>query len=45
LRSESCVVADDAFQHPVTAEFATGYLARHRISAVLYTPIAIRGDF
>ena len=45
LRSESCIVADDAFQHPATAEFATGYLARHRISAVLDTPIHIRGEF
>jgi GAF domain-containing protein len=45
LRSESCIVADDAFQHPATSEFATGYLARHRISAVLDTPIHIRGQF
>ena len=45
LRSESCVVADDAANHPATAEFATGYLARHRISAVLDTPIHIRGKF
>ena len=45
LRSESCIVADDASQHPATAEFTTGYLARHRISAVLDTPIHIRGEF
>jgi GAF domain-containing protein len=45
LRSESCIVADDACRHPATAEFATGYLARHRISAVLDTPIHIRGEF
>lgn len=45
LRSESCIVADDAANHPATVEFATGYLARHRISAVLDTPIHIRGKF
>lgn len=45
LRSESCIVADDANIHPATAEFATDYLARHRISAVLDTPIHIRGEF
>ena len=45
LRSESCIVADDACRHLATAEFATGYLARYRISAVLDTPIHIRGEF
>jgi GAF domain-containing protein len=45
LRSESCIVADDANCHPATAEFVSGYLARHRISAVLDTPIHIRGEF
>lgn len=45
LRSESCIVADDAAHHPATAELATDYLARHRISAMLDTPIHIRGEF
>jgi GAF domain-containing protein len=45
LRRESCIVADDARRHPATAEFAGGYLARHEITAVLDTPIHIRGEF
>lgn len=45
LRSESCIVADDVAHHPATAELATAYLARHRISALLDTPIHIRGEF
>lgn len=45
LRSEACIVADDAARHPATAEFVGNYLARHRISAVLDTPIHIRGEF
>ena len=45
LRSESCIVADDAARHPATREFATDYLTRHRIAAVLDTPIHIRGEF
>lgn len=45
LRRESCIVADDAYLHPVTAELAGDYLVRHRISAVLDTPIHIRGEF
>jgi GAF domain-containing protein len=45
LRRESCIVADDARQHAATAEFAGGYLARHEITAVLDTPIHIRGEF
>ena len=45
LRCESGIVADDAAGHPATAEFANDYLARHRIAAVLDTPIHIRGEF
>ena len=45
LRRESCIVADDAWRHSATAEFAGGYLARHEITAVLDTPIHIRGEF
>jgi GAF domain-containing protein len=45
LRCESCIVADDARQHAATAEFTGGYLARHEITAVLDTPIHIRGEF
>lgn len=44
LRSEGCIVADDAYFHPSTSEFASDYLARHQITAMLDTPIHIRGD-
>jgi GAF domain-containing protein len=44
LRGESCIAADDAYLHPSTAEFATDYLPRHNITALLDTPIHIRGD-
>lgn len=44
LRGESCIAADDAYLHPSTAEFALDYLPRHNITAMLDTPIHIRGD-
>lgn len=44
LRSESCIAADDSYQHPGTAEFAADYLPRHGICASLDTTIHIRGE-
>lgn len=44
LREEVCVVADDAYLHPATAGFAGDYLPRHGITAILDTPIHIRGE-
>jgi len=44
LREASAIVADDAFEHPATAEFAADYLPRHGITAVLHSPIHVRGE-
>ncbi len=44
LREEGCIVADNAALHPSTSEFARGYLGQHQITAMLDTPIHIRGD-
>lgn len=44
LRSEKCIAADDAYQHPSTREFAADYLPQHKITAMLATPIHIRGE-
>lgn len=44
LRSEKCIAADDAYQHPSTLEFAADYLPQHKITAMLNTPIHIRGE-
>ena len=44
LRAGSGIVADDAYMHPLTAEFAADYLPRHGVTAMLDTPIHIRGD-
>ena len=44
LRSGSCISADDAYFHPLTAEFAVDYLPRYGVTAVLETPIHIRGE-
>ena len=44
LGDASCIVADDALLHPSTAGFASDYLIRHRITALLDTPIHIRGE-
>lgn len=43
LRNGSGLAADDALLHPLTAEFATDYLPRHNVTAVLDAPIHIRG--
>ena len=44
LRAGSCISADDAYMHPLTAEFAADYLPRHGVTAMLDTPIHIRGE-
>lgn len=44
LSSANCISADDASLHPSTAEFAGDYLAKHKITAMLDTPIHIRGE-
>lgn len=44
LRDDACVAADDAYQHPATAGLAGDYLPRHGITAILATPIHIRGE-
>jgi PAS domain S-box-containing protein len=44
LRETSCIAADDAYQHPATAGFIDDYLPQHGITALLDTPIHIRGD-
>lgn len=43
LRAEECIVADDAHLYPATREFSSGYLDEHGITAMLDTPIHIRG--
>lgn len=44
LRQEPCIVADDLFAHPATQGFAADYLSRYGVSALLATPIHIRGE-
>ena len=44
LSSASCIAADDAYLHPSTAELAVDYLPKHKITAMLDTPIHIRGE-
>jgi GAF domain-containing protein len=44
LRAGSCISADDAYIHPLTAEFAADYLPLHGVTAMLDTPIHIRGE-
>ncbi len=44
LRDENGVAADDAYRHPATAELVPGYLPQHGITALLDTPIHIRGE-
>jgi len=44
LRSEDCIAADDAHHYPATCEFSSGYLSAHAITAMLDTPIHIRGS-
>jgi GAF domain-containing protein len=44
LRTGTCISADDAYSHLSTAEFAADYLPSHDITAILNTPIHIRGE-
>lgn len=44
LEAGSAIVADDAFVHPGTSEFAGDYLARYNIFSMLDTPIHSRGE-
>jgi len=44
LREGCCIAVDDVYVHPLTAEFVSYYLPRHRITAMLVTPIHIRGE-
>lgn len=44
LREGRGIAADDPARHPLTFEFAADYLARHRVAAMLSTPIHIRGE-
>lgn len=44
LREGGCMVVDDVYVHPLTAEFVSYYLPRHRVTALLATPIHIRGE-
>ncbi len=44
LEEGGSIVADDPYSHPATAEFGSDYLPRLGISAMLDTPIYIRGQ-
>lgn len=44
LAQGEAIVADDAYNHPSTLEFVGEYLPRHRVTAMLDTPIHIRGE-
>lgn len=44
LRDGTGIAVDDVYVHPLTAEFVSYYLPRHRITALLATPIHIRGE-
>lgn len=44
LHRDSCIAADDAYLHSATTELAADYLPRHKITAMLDTPIHIRGE-
>ena len=44
LRAGSSISADDPYIHPQTAEFAVDYLPHHGVTAMLGTPIHIRGE-
>ena len=44
LRAGSSISADDAYNHPLTAEFAADYLPLNGVTAMLDTPIHIRGE-
>ncbi len=44
LAMEEAIVADAPYVHPHTAEFGVDYLPEHGITAILDTPIHIRGE-
>jgi GAF domain-containing protein len=44
LHEEPCIAADDAYLHPATAGLAADYLPSYGITALLATPIHIRGE-
>lgn len=44
LRSGCSISADNAYTHPLTAEFAADYLPCRGVTAMLCTPIHIRGE-
>lgn len=44
LQSGNAIVADDAYLHPATQEFAVDYLPQHNVRALLDTPIHVRGE-
>lgn len=44
LRSGNSISADDAYIHPMTSEFAADYLPENGVTAMLDTPIHIRGE-
>lgn len=44
LREGGCIAVDDVYVDPLTAEFVSYYLPRHRITALLATTIHIRGE-
>lgn len=44
MRGGASIAADDAYFHPLTAEFAADYLPRFNVTATLDTPIHIRGE-
>lgn len=44
LRESITIAADDALAHPLTAEFSADYLLQHNVTAILDTPIHIRGE-
>lgn len=44
LQEGRCIAVDDVYVHPVTAEFVSYYLPRHRVTAMLVTPIHLRGE-
>lgn len=44
LREGDYIAVDDVYQHPLMAEFVSYYVPRHRVTALLATPIHIRGE-
>ncbi|HLO63232.1 MAG TPA: GAF domain-containing protein [Azonexus sp.] len=44
LREGGSIAVDDVYVHPLTTEFVSYYLPRYRITAMLATPIHIRGE-